>query len=181
VAGEIEGWKGSVMRFLAAFYPGTGVRPSELRLARMEDLDLDTWEFTVRHPKGESSWGERRTVKVMPPARPAVLRYLKAREEYIRSSGLEKATALIPNCYRGKDEFFSSNALREIKRQIQKRTGVKFRLKDFRPTFAQMVVEKDPSLLPDGSKVLGHSNTATTQKCYAQIRGSTALQRIEHA
>ena len=87
----------------------------------------------------------------------------------------------MPNCYRGKDEFFSSNALREIKGEIQKRSGVKFRLKDFRPTFAQMTVDRDPSLLPDVSRFLGHSNIATTQKYYAQIRGSTALQRIERA
>ncbi len=180
-AETMRGWNGDLARFMVWFYPCTGVRPSELRLAHLEDLNLRTWEFTVRHPKGDGSWGERRTVMVMPPARPAVHRYLQARDAYIHKRGLGKATALMPNCYRGRDEFFSSNALRQIKAKIETRAGVKFRLKDFRPTFAQTTVDKDSSLLPDVSKFLGHSNLATTQKYYAQIRGSTALQRIERA
>ncbi len=180
-AETMRGWNGDLARFMVWFYPYTGVRPSELRLAHVEDLNLRTWEFSVRHPKGDGSWGERRTVMVMPPARPAVLRYLEARDAYIHQKGLEKATALMPNCYRRRDEFFSSNALRQIKAEIQRRAGVKFRLKDFRPTFAQTTVDRDSSLLPDVSRILGHSNLATTQKYYAQIRGSTALQRIERA
>jgi len=43
------------------------------------------------------------------------------------------------------------------------------------------MIEGDPSLLPDVSSVLGHSNIATTQKYYAQIRRGTALHRIENA
>ncbi|MGD0057377.1 MAG: hypothetical protein ABSB83_05945 [Methanomassiliicoccales archaeon] len=77
----------------------------------------------------------------------------------------------MPNRCGGRDEFFSSNALRQIKGEIQKIAGVRFRLKDFRPTFAQMTVDMDPSLMPDVSKFLGHSNIATTQRYYTQIRG----------
>jgi hypothetical protein len=85
---------------------------------------------------------------------------------------------LVPNL-RGKDGFLSSNGFREIKKAVQERAGVEFRIKDFRPTFAQTIVDKDPSLLPDVSTILGHSNLANTQRYYAQIRGATAIRRVE--
>jgi len=58
---------------------------------------------------------------------------------------------------------------------------MEFKIKNFRPTFAQRIIDRDPSLLLDVSSVLGHSNIATTQKYYAQIRRGTALHRIEAA
>lgn len=75
-AEKIEGWNGEIARFMVWFMPATGVRPKEIRLAHVSDLNTRTWEFYVRHPKGEGSWGERRTVIILPEARPAVKRFL---------------------------------------------------------------------------------------------------------
>jgi integrase len=180
-AEELEGWDGEISRLIVWFLPATGLRPKELRLAHFEDLDTQNWEFYVRHPKGEGSWGERRTVIVLPEARPAVIRFLKAREEHLISKGIKKATPLVPNLYYREPGFYSSNHLRKLKKNIQEISGAEFRIKDFRPTFAQRIIDRDPSLLPDVSSVLGHSNIATTQKYYAQIRRGTALHRIETA
>lgn len=88
---------------------------------------------------------------------------------------------LIPNLRFKKPGFYSSNHFRKLKRDIEEVAGIEFKIKDFRPTFAQRIVDRDPSLLPDVSAVLGHSNIATTQKYYAQIRRGTALHRIESA
>jgi len=176
---SLEGWRGEVAKFIVWFLPYTGLRPKEIRLGHFEDLDTRTWEFRIRHPKGENSWAEKRIVLVQPPARIAVLRFLEARDKHIRQSGLKTATALIPNLHRNMDEFYSSNWYRELKKEIKDLVGFDFRLKDFRPTFAQMIVDRDPSLLPDVSTILGHSNLKTTQDYYAQIRGSTALRRTE--
>jgi integrase len=79
------------------------------------------------------------------------------------------------------DGFYSSNAFRKLKKEVQELSGVEFKLKDFRPTYATMTVELDPNLLPDVSTMLGHSNIKTTQRYYAQISCDSAGRRIEEA
>ncbi len=64
---------------------------------------------------------------------------------------------------------------------MQEISGVDFKLKDFRPTFATMSVELDPNLLVDVSAQLGHSNLTTTQRYYAQISAESAGSRLEKA
>ena len=74
---------------------------------------------------------------------------------------------------------YSENHFRELKKDVQKISGVDFKLKDFRPTFATMNVEKDPNLLVDVSAQLGHSNLMTTQRYYAQISAGSAGSKLE--
>lgn len=180
-AGEIEGWKGARAKFFSFCYPATGVRPSELRLSHLEDLNTKTWKLWVRHPKGEGSWGEPRPALVLPQYRAQVLQYLKDREAYVRACGLTKATYLIPRCDGGRNTHYCSNTFRKIKKEVQELSGVEFRLKDFRPTFATATVDIDPNLLPDVSIALGHATIKTTQQFYAQIKNDDAAKRIEEA
>ena len=51
-AEEIDGRNGAILRFVTAIYPATGLRPSELRKARLEDLNIETMTLKVRHPRG---------------------------------------------------------------------------------------------------------------------------------
>jgi integrase len=60
-ANSLSGWRGALAGFLMAIHAYCGLRMSELRLAHVEDLDTDTWTIEVRHPKGEASWGQKRT------------------------------------------------------------------------------------------------------------------------
>ena len=58
-ADAIEGWRGDVARFLVNVLPYCGLRPKEIRLARLKDVDMARWMITVAHPKGEgSTWSE---------------------------------------------------------------------------------------------------------------------------
>ncbi|MEW6070268.1 MAG: hypothetical protein AB1485_06580, partial [Candidatus Thermoplasmatota archaeon] len=41
-AEKLHGWHGEILRFVTTMYPYTGLRPSELRLARIEDIDTST-------------------------------------------------------------------------------------------------------------------------------------------
>ncbi len=82
--------------FLTTFYVATGLRPSELRLARLEDLDVRRWRFYVRTPKGAGVWGENRTVAVMPNYRDNVLAYLEERKDLLRFYGKDQSIYLIP-------------------------------------------------------------------------------------
>lgn len=180
-AERIPGWRGAITRLMVWVYPWTGLRPSELRRAYVEDLDIREWKFQVRHPKGEGSWGKKRSVPILSPARPAVLRFLRERKMHLESMGREESVALIPNVNGGADETYSSNAFREMKKTVESMAGVKFKLKDFRPTFAQMCIDKDPSLLPAVSRILGHESTRTTEEYYARMRECDAFRQLENA
>ncbi len=174
----MNGWKGDVTRFLVHFYPATGVRPSELRRAWFEDLDIEKWTFTVRFPKGLGSYGEQREVMVLPQAREATLRYLLAREKYLKSKRLNGIKALVPNC---RGEPYSMNNFELLKQEVERKSGVKFKIKDFRSTFATQTARLDPNLIPDISTQLGHTSIETTQRFYAQMDRESAGRRIEEA
>ena len=179
--GEPEGWRKAKARFLMTIYAATGLRPSELRLVHMADVDLRKWKIFVRTPKGAGKWGETRTITIMPPGRPELTAFLREREQLLHFYGKDKATYLIPNLRVGKDGCYSLNHFRQLKKEVQELSGVAFRLKDFRPTFATLSVEMDPNLLVDVSAQLGHSNLATTQRYYAQISAESAGSRLEKA
>lgn len=176
-AEDVEAWKGSVLRFLVAAYPGTGLRPSELRTAHFKDLDTKKWTLKVRDPKGKNTFGARRIVTIMPPFREAILRYVVEREAFLTSKGMN-SVYLVPALVEGKDVPYSSNHFRKIKKELEEATGIEFRLKDFRSTFASLTVKKNPNALPDVSKQLGHSSLVVTQQFYADIDANDAGMRL---
>jgi len=180
-AETIEGWTGEIARFMVWFLPYTGIRHNEWRTAQVEDLDTGSWKFRVRHPKGEMRYGKKRETMVLPPARKAVLRYLGARERYLAEVGLSGAAPLVLKIEDGKAGFYSENRLRIIKTKLEKLSGVKFAIKDFRSTFTNLCLEKDPGLLSDVSRALGHKDTRTTEAYYVKINVGAALGRLEQA
>jgi integrase len=182
---EPPGWRRAKSTLLSTMYVATGVRPSELRLSHFEDLDLRKWRFNVRTPKGVGVWAEQRTVTIMPPYREAIQGFIREREELLRFYGRRNATHLVPNL-RGvkeqqQDRPYSANHFRELKEELEEISGIDFRIKDFRPTFATLTVEKDPTLLVDVSAQLGHASLATTQRYYARISAESAGSRLEKA
>jgi len=172
-----SGWKGEILRFLTAIYPGTGLRPSELRLAHIEDLNIKNWTLKVRHPKGQGNYGEARTVFVLPPFRPAVLRFVEQRRRHLAKAE-RSSIYLVPNLGIKEDGPYSSNHFRALKKELSEAAGVDFRLKDFRSTFASLTVKKDPALLVDVSRQLGHGSLDITQRFYANIEASDAGDRL---
>ena len=176
----MKGWNGAVTRLMTVLYPGTGLRVSELLLAHMEDLDTSTWTMKVRDPKGKGSYGQKRTVTVMPPFRSGVLAYLEERRKHLEELGMD-SVYLIPALVDGKDVPYSTNHLRELKRELEKASGIKFKLKDFRATFASLTVQMDPNLLPDVSKQLGHSSVVVTETFYAATKADDSGRRLEEA
>jgi len=89
---------------------------------------------------------------------------------------LRNSIELIACIYR-----YSSNWFRVVKAKMEKEAGVEFKLRDFRPTFTQMCLDRDPTLLSVVSKQLGHSTTRTTEKHYGRIRDRAAFLRLERA
>ena len=82
-AEAMEGWWGSVARFLVVILPATGLRPSEIRQARLTDINMTAMSIVVAHPKGEGSYGRQREVPIDSGARRAILDFLADREAFL--------------------------------------------------------------------------------------------------
>lgn len=181
-AESIQGWRGSVARGMIALYLGTGVRPKELRLAHIEDLNMKKRTLFVRHPKGEGSWATPEAVSIiLEEMIPYIERYLDERRQYLMSEGMSKAIPLFPNLYRGKGNFYSANAFNEIKCLVEKGSGVEFRLKDFRSTLTTMTGRMDLGLLNDMSAQLRHASIETTERSYWSAMEGLSGQRLREA
>ncbi len=106
---------------------------------------------------------------------------MEERKEYLSENGKSKTAALFPNLNRKDGEFYSPNAFNEIKTEVEKASGVDFKLKDFRSTLTSMTVNGDMSLLPAMSAQLRHRNLATTQRSYYRMEEGVAGKRLKNA
>lgn len=171
-------WWEAVGKGAIAVYSHTGLRVGELRLARFVDLNPDRMTVIVSQPKGMGRWANgTESSPIMPGPENAIREYLAKREEYLKKHGLDplEVEPLFPFLPRyGKLKYWNDNAWREIAAQISISTGVKFRWKDMRPTFAQKA--KDDGVPIEAiSKCLRHKSTRTTELYYARIRSETAF------
>lgn len=174
-AAKLRGWEGEVKRLFVNMYPATGLRPSELRLAHVSDIDTRRWTIFVRHPKGERRYAEKRTAPIIPLARPAVLAYLRAREAYLKKHGVSSEFLI---CSR-KGTPYSDSKLREFKAHIQKEVDFAFHLKSFRDKYAQDAIDRAPHMLSQISKTLGHATTRTTEQSYGRVKTDRAVRDIQ--
>ena len=177
-ADTLEGWRGSVARFLVAFLPATGLRPKEVRLSRFEDLDLDSWTVGIAHPKGEGSWASsgNRAV-ILPEAEQATEDFLRDRAAHISGRTCE---LLIPTSWPDDDQGFkpwSEASLRKIVSELVKLSGVRFSLKDFRSTFGQNAKDHGVSI-EAVSRAMRHASTVTTERYYARMRPQSAFREL---
>ncbi len=174
----IEGWPGAVARLLVALLPASGLRPKEIRLARIKDLELGKGRILVAHPKGEGSWAAPDYAPVPPAARPAVEDFLAEREAYL--AGAECAWLVPYRRVSGEIGPWSEAMLRKLKAELAQGSGVVFSLRTFRPTFAQNAKDQGASI-EAVSRALRHTSTRTTEAYYARIRADDAFHEIERA
>ena len=179
---QMEGWKGIMARGMVALYFATGVRPKELRLAHLEDLNLKKMTLFIRHPKGEGSWAASTTIDLIrPDMLPMIEQYLQEREEVVMRKGFPRALALFPNLSLGPNAFYSANHFGKVKREIEALCQVEFKLKDFRPTLTSLTVNGDLSRLPAMSAQLRHSSYSTTQRYYLKMEQGAAGKQLKDA
>ena len=175
---DMEGWEGDVARFLTVFYPYTGLRPSELRTEKLSDIDLDTWTLVVSHPKGAESYGRKRTIPILEPARQPLLDFLEARKRYILSLGHDPRTDILIPCKHWRTLGIWPDARwRALKSMIQKRTSVRFTWQIFRSTFCQWAIDEGAALSAV-SKIMGHTTTMTTELHYGRIKDYKAIEEV---
>lgn len=177
----LDGWTGSVARFITLAYPYTGLRPSELRTLRFQDIDIISWTLIVSHPKGEGRYGIKRRVGIPTPLRPAISNYLGERHYYLARYGYATTSEpLIPLIRKGQIRYWREQEFWQIKANLERLSGIKFKLKDYRSTFCQLLIDKGAKL-EAVSKVMGHKNSKTTENYYGRIRDDDAISEIERA
>jgi integrase len=176
----MPGYHGFVARFMVAMYAYSGLRRSELRRARLDDLDLDSWTIVVAHPKGENSWAVPAPAQILPPAREAVMDFLKERRRHLSESGITHCEALVPKLSGGTADYWTDGMWGKMKAEAERWSGIKFRIQTLRATFGQMCI--DWGCRPDAvSRALRHKTTRTTELYYARIRPDHAFRLLEEA
>ena len=177
-----DNWWNSVGRTAITLCSHSGLRPSELRLAKLKDLDLSRMEITVSCPKGMKRWTNGTEASpVMNGCELALEAYLKKRDEMLREAGIDEHEALFPfRSQNGKVGYWSSAMWSKLKCQLELASGIRFRWKDFRPTFAQKCKDGGANI-ESVSKAMRHKDTKTTEAYYARIRSESAFSDVRAA
>ena len=177
---KMPGWRPSVVLAATALYLHTGLRPKELRLASIRDLDLQRWTLRVRHPKGEQAWAsDGESVRIFNGARPILSRYLELRDVRLKEVGLnpEAVEPLFPN---ENGEHYSDSGWRMARYKAYEEAGIDGNYKTLRPTFGQRLKDRGASI-EAVSKALRHKSVLTTEAFYARIRAEDAWDQLEEA
>lgn len=118
----------------------------------------------------------------MPGAEVVLRAYLDSRMDFICLNGLDpEIEPLFPYLKKSGIVVYWSQAMwTKLKVSVELASGVPFRWKDLRSTFAQEAKDKGVSI-EAVSKAMRHSNSSTTEKFYARIRSETAFSQMRQA
>lgn len=178
---NMPGWEGEVARFMIAMYAYSGLRRSELRRARLQDLDTIRWTILVAHPKGETRYASEGTSIILKPAHRAVADFLKARQKFLEDNGIAECEMLVPRVFKdGHVGYWTDGMWGKLKDDIQRHVGIPFRLHQLRASFGQIAKDRKVSI-ETVSRALRHKTTRTTELYYARIRAEDAFKELEEA
>ncbi len=104
--------------------------------------------------------------------------FLAERERFLAENGI-CSPYLFPNLHTA--EPYSGNAMRKIKKKYQEMSGVDFKLKDMRTTFATLTVGEHMERIDSVSMQLRHSSVKTTQSSYVNSDRSKPQKNIMDA
>jgi integrase/recombinase XerD len=157
-----------------------GLRPKEVRLANIGDLDLERGIIHTEHVKGEDSYGQARNTGIHPDGIPFLRRYVKARASILAEMA-PTCEALFPamqDIRKGGDGYYAPNSLTKLRANVTAQTGVKFDSRSCRRTFGQVCI--DAGIPLDAvSRMMGHSNSKTTEKYYCQKTIESAISEAQ--
>ena len=155
----------------------TGLRNKEIRLSQVDEIDVVEWIISVKHVKGEGTYGQPRTIAIRPEARDILKRYLSLRNKLVAEK-CPGNLALFPALRANETGHLSSNSLQKLKGLVEKETGIKFDLRACRRTFGQLSIDQGLNL--DAVSVLmGHNTTRTTENHYARKGQETAIREAQ--
>ena len=141
-------------------------------------------EIRITSPKGKGIWASgTETSPIMPGTEAALAEYMAFRSEHLREHGMDpaKVEPLFPYLdMKGQVRFWTQPFWTKLKADVVRASGVAFKWKELRATFAQM--EKNRGVdIEAVSKCLRHSSTMTTEMFYARIRSKSAFSQMRRA
>ncbi len=154
----------------------TGLRPKELRLANIGDINLVKGTIHTEHVKGEDNYGLARDTGIHPDGIPFLIRYVHTRAAIV-SKNAPTCEALFPaiqDIKKGGDGYYSPNHLTKLRAKVIAQTGVKYDNRACRRTFGQMNVDLGVPI-DSVSRMMGHSSTKTTEKYYCRKTTESAI------
>ena len=172
-------WHKIVLSGVFSIMFGTAIRPKEIFQAKVKDIHLEEGKnaFYVEHPKGEDSWGKREWIPIIRGDMVERIKiFLNERAQFIKAYQLPDSQYLFINFSTGQP--FTGQAIRKMKSEIEKLSGVKFKLKDFRATYATLTAENDMDRLKNVSVQLRHKSVETTEGYYLRLRRMKAQKKI---
>jgi integrase len=178
-----DGWRGQVARLLVGLLPESGLRPKEVRLARLADVNLRKQRIRVSAPKGEGSWASRnRDVPVTAAGRAALADFLPEREAYLEGTRCEWLIPLWtePQPYARAVGPWSDQTMRKLAADLRERSGVRFSWKTLRATFGQRLVDRGLPL-EQTSVAMRHKKVETTRRYYVRLDQERALAAARRA
>ena len=172
-ADVMKGHRGKIIQGVIALMFGTMTRPKEIIAAEVSDLDLERNTFFVRHPKGEGSWG---VPQIIPVIRGDMIPRLESYLEWRR--GMCADHGIISNYLFPKEDgtVYTLKAIRKMKEEVERISGVRFMLKTLRATAATMAIAGDVSRLKAVSLQLRHASVATTEAYYLAINKTAEIK-----
>jgi integrase/recombinase XerD len=155
-----------------------GLRTKELRLSRVDDLDITKWMFHAERVKGESTYGEPRDIPIRPESHKILTRYLNLRDRLVKTK-CPGNIALFPALTDRKgDGYFATNSLQKLKALVEKDSGINFDFRKCRRTFGQMAFDK--GMTSDSvSLLMGHNSTKTTEEYYGRRKIEMAIREAQ--
>ena len=172
---NLRGWSGQAFRGVLTLSFATAGRPKEVIGALEEDLDLNKMSFYVRHPKGEGNWGEPQWIPIV---RADMVRYiedfLEDRKRMLIEYGLQSDYLFVNP---GTGLPFTEKSMRALKGKVEDMCGIRFMIKEMRPTFASLTVNDCPERLNAVSEQLRHASPETTRRYYARIDRQKAIKK----
>jgi len=111
---------------------------------------------------------------------PMLKQYVRERAAWLRTNYRNDVQALFP-CMESESGYYTANGLRLVKAKVERLSGVKFKLKDFRSTLTSVTVNGDMSRLPAMSAQLRHASVTTTQRSYYAMERGVAGRQLRNA
>ncbi|MBI0584662.1 MAG: site-specific integrase [Methanomassiliicoccus sp.] len=177
-----EDWRRMEAYALSVLGICSGLRPKELRLAKLKDLNLNRSVMHAEEVKGKGRYGEPRDTAIHPDGPPFLRRYLQARAqaligEYLISDLLFPS---LQNLQKGRSGEFSVNGTTVLRAIVKQETGVDFDLRACRRTFGQNCLDQGVPL-DSTSRMMGHATSKTTETYYARKKNDQAVAEAQKA
>jgi len=163
---------------LACLSACAGDRNKEIRFANKEDIDMDSWEFVIKHPKGERTYGVERCVPIEPECHYIVRMYIEKGLPiwYAKHPDKVDNPALFPSSHSG-SYYLTDKSLLKFLKIVEKDVGFNVTYQITRRTYLQRL--KNRGVRSDAiSLIAGHTNDSTLRKYYAEITPDDAVKAV---